>query len=73
MKNKLQEILNGWKNYTFKTPKVERLAKERLEICVSCKIKDRPGMTSYNTCRVCGCYVSAKVRSEKSSCPLGKW
>lgn len=71
----IEEIFSGWKNYTFQTPEIEEMAKERVKKCVSCKIKDGtvPGMRSNKTCKVCGCYVPAKVRSKNSHCPLKKW
>lgn len=69
----LQEIYEGWKNYTFKSPHVERIAKKRAEICVNCVIGDQSGMKPNKTCRFCGCYVPAKVRSLRSKCPKGKW
>lgn len=66
--NVLKEIYNGWKNYAFKSPEIEKLAKKRAEICADC-----PKLTNKKTCSVCGCYIPAKVRSEKSKCPLKKW
>lgn len=70
---KFEEIYVGWKNYVFRNPEMENVAKKRLKICVDCKINKKSGITPYNTCRVCGCYISAKVRSKKSNCPLNKW
>jgi hypothetical protein len=67
--NQLAEIFEGWKNLTFPpTPKVEELAKKRIEICVNC---DK--LTKRNFCKVCGCYMPAKVRSRKSKCLKGLW
>jgi len=65
---KLSEIINGWKNYAIKNPEVEALAKNRGKICANCK-----KLRNNNTCRVCGCYIPAKVRSLKSRCPEKKW
>jgi len=65
---KLGEIYNGWKNLAVKSPEVEEIAKKRAIICACCsKLKNN------NQCDVCGCYVPAKVRSLKSSCPIKKW
>lgn len=47
---------------------VEELASQRLAVCNSCSKK-----TKTNRCSECGCYLPAKVRSLKSSCPLNKW
>jgi hypothetical protein len=66
--SKLNEIYNGWKNYTFPSPEVEETAKKRITICVEC-----PKLTKTNTCALCGCFMPAKVRSLKSVCYLGKW
>ena len=66
--NKLQEIINGWKNYTFKNPEIENIAKNRAKICSNCS-----KLRKNNTCKICGCYIPAKVRSVKSKCPLRKW
>jgi hypothetical protein len=44
-------------------------AKERLQICLSCE-RLRPFIKQ---CGACGCFVYAKVRLKKASCPLGKW
>ena len=64
----LAEIFEGWKNYTFQNPQVEKEAKRRMTICVGCnKLKKN------NTCTLCGCYMPAKVRSPKSHCSLRKW
>lgn len=66
---KLQEIINGWTNYAIKNPQIEKLAKERAEFCVDCsQLKNNT-----NSCKICGCYIPAKIRSTKSKCPLKKW
>ena len=62
--SQLQEIYEGWKNLLFENPKVEKIAKERIKICVGCtKLK------SNNSCEICGCYMPAKTRSMGSHCP----
>ena len=68
-KDKLEEILNGWGNWLFKTPEVEEIARERVEICVECP------SNKGSTCGECGCPLFAKTRSmkETNKCPLGKW
>lgn len=69
MLDKFNEILSGWKNYAFKSEEVEKIAVNRLKICVECdKINNKN-----NRCTVCGCPISAKVRSLKTNCPLGYW
>lgn len=64
----LAEIYDGWKNYVFPSPEVEEIAKKRIEICVSCEF-----FTERKTCQKCGCFMPAKTRSVKSSCPIKKW
>ena len=68
--SQLQEIYEGWKNFTFPNPQVEVEAKNRIEICVSNKCKR---FRKNKTCAVCGCYMPAKARSPKSACPLNEW
>lgn len=68
--NKLSEIFDGWKNYTFPSQYVERTAKKRIQICVKNKCKQ---FKTNNFCKYCGCYMPAKVRSLKSKCGLGFW
>lgn len=64
----LKEIFLGWKNYIFKSPEHEELAKKRINICISCeKFKKN------KRCLVCGCFMPAKVRNQYSKCPLKKW
>lgn len=69
MKNKLFEIFDGWKNLTFPNANVECEAKRRIEICINNCDK----LTKKNTCKLCGCYMPAKVRSPKSKCLDNKW
>jgi len=64
---KIREILNGWKNVVWEKPEVEKLAYDRLTICSTCD------KNISNKCSECGCPLVAKLRSEYSKCPLGKW
>lgn len=66
--SRLSEIFKGWKNYVFPNPDIEKLAKERMEICVGCEF-----LSNRNSCELCGCYMPAKVRSPKSHCNEKKW
>ena len=65
----LSEIIIGWKNYIVKDPKIEIIAEKRMETCVKCDKLKRDN----NRCTVCGCYMVAKTRNLKSTCPLNKW
>ena len=66
--SRLSEIFEGWKNFTFPNPTIEKEAKRRIEICVGCS-----DLNQRNFCAKCGCYMPAKVRSPKSKCRLRKW
>jgi hypothetical protein len=68
--SRLSEIYEGWKNYIFPNPEIEKEAKRRIAICIETNCKE---MQPNNTCSLCGCYMPAKVRSPKSKCKLKKW
>lgn len=67
--DKLKNIYDGWKNLIFPSEEVEKLAKQRAEICSKC-----PSNVN-NTCKECGCPLISKTRSTKKTnvCPLNKW
>jgi hypothetical protein len=47
----------------------DTVAEERFNICKSC-----PRIIPVtNQCRECGCFMFAKTKLLKASCPLGKW
>jgi hypothetical protein len=84
-KVKLQNIVNGWYNLTIKNAVVEKIAIERANICAKCPFAEMSNGI-YTTvidnkttqirglkCTQCGCPLSAKVRSSKDYCPIGKW
>ena len=75
MSNAIAEIYAGWKNYAFKNPRIEKIAKDRIDVCVACvdEKTGNPGITNKKTCRYCGCFIPAKIRSFTSKCPLRKW
>lgn len=65
--NKAEEIMMGWKNFVFKDPKNEIIAKYRLEECLKClDVKHKLGVYY---CGICKCPIAAKARSPKSKCP----
>ena len=47
----------------------ELVAQERLEICNNCENLYK--LT--NQCRLCGCFVKAKVHLANTKCPITKW
>lgn len=47
----------------------EEVANARYEICKTC-----PELIKLSKqCKKCGCFMSAKTKLEKATCPLGKW
>ena len=62
----LKEMFSGYINLLG--DKEKELALSRAAECDIC-----PSQTKVKTCKECGCYLPAKVRSETSKCPLGKW
>ena len=47
----------------------EELTKSRMLICKAC-----PELIKLTTqCKKCGCFMAAKTKLEKASCPIGKW
>lgn len=72
--NKFTEIKEGWKNLIFPTPEVEKIAFERLDICITCiNNPDKQNIDLFTRCKKCGCVLEAKVRSLKSQCPDELW
>lgn len=47
----------------------ELLAEERFNICLAC-----PELINFTKqCKKCGCFMAAKTKLEKATCPIGKW
>jgi hypothetical protein len=45
------------------------LALKRFEICQTC-----PELIKLTKqCKKCGCFMNAKTKLEKATCPIGKW
>ena len=82
---KIQDIVSGFSYLVVKDSEIEKLAKKRAEICGKCphaKYSNKVntivvGETVHKIkgthCELCGCSLSAKVRSEDDRCPLRKW
>lgn len=76
-----KQILEGVSNSMFKKDHVEKIAKERLEICAKCPLIDNEGNKcmvpgTQPCCSACGCKLAFKTRSLSSECahPDGpKW
>lgn len=78
----ISNIINGWKSYLKNEN--NSLAIERSKICEKCPEamigtyeNFMPDETLKNVkglkCNQCGCPLSAKLRSTKEKCPIGKW
>lgn len=47
----------------------ESLSLNRYSICKSC-----PELIKLTTqCKKCGCFMAAKTKLQKATCPIGKW
>jgi len=46
----------------------KEVSSKRFDIC-----KDCDSLRANNTCKECGCYMIAKTKFKKASCPLDKW
>lgn len=83
----IKEIKEGFTNL-FKDkldwldPEIKKEATTRYRHCISCTlrvdnscspIKHGKNIETGKIVFGCGCVLSAKVRSPKSKCPLGKW
>lgn len=67
MGDKLNSIIEGWKNLVWLSPEIEKLAKARAEICNRCE------SNVLGVCIKCNCVLSAKVRSIVETCPKSLW
>jgi len=82
MKVSLKGILEGIWNSVFIKKEIEKIAKEREDICRNhCLMNSdaQKEMNNYKTfrpdfhCTVCGCDLHLKTRALSQECPLGKW
>ncbi len=69
MNGELSDIVEGWKNLIFNDPETEEVGKQRMLICMRCDQYSKLN----KTCRVCGCFMPAKVRLKNRNCPVQKW
>lgn len=47
----------------------QEIADERMAICNGCDVQN----VALKTCTACGCFLPAKVRLQKSACPMELW
>lgn len=80
---KISFIIQGWKNYVFESPEIEKSAKQKAKTCASCEhavmsvwddvlpdttLVEIKGMK----CDLCDCPLSTLLRSDKP-CKIGKF
>lgn len=77
---KFKQIAEGWKNYYFRDPEIEKMAQERATICAGCNFNNN-GVCDPNQCEEvdgkevcgCGCPLDKATRSPNKECPKNKW
>lgn len=70
---KYKENLGETRPWDLINPETEwasdEVATERYDICKAC-----PELIKLTKqCKKCGCFMAAKTKLEKATCPLGKW
>ena len=60
----LKDLVTGKLTFTTRSVKEDRQA-----LCTVCEVRDE----ARNICTACGCWLPAKVRLAKSSCPMELW
>ena len=79
MKLNISQIYEGWKNNLLPASdmkeEIERISKERLDICKSCPnhSSNHKTVRPDEHCVSCGCTLSAKTKCLSCECPIFKW
>lgn len=81
MKISIKGILEGAWNSIFVKEEIEKVAKERQDVCAGCSMNSDHAkrFNKYKTfrpdyhCVSCGCNIVMKTRAMAEHCPLGKW
>lgn len=71
-----KEIFIAWKSYIKPTKLEEKIAKDRLDVCIGCKFKKEifEKREWSAICGKCGCPLKAKIFSKEiNPCPMGYW
>jgi hypothetical protein len=70
---KYKKNLGSTRPWDMVNPTIERVsdedAEKRFSICRQCP--ELIELTSQ--CKKCGCFMKAKTKIERATCPLGKW
>lgn len=67
----MSKIISGFKNLIIKDEEIEKLSKERMDICNECPFLQN--IAGVKICGWCLCVLEAKTRSKESECPIGNW
>ena len=68
LSDKAKSIIVGWKNLITGKYKNDPLVSNRAKICYKCKYK-----TNNNFCKICKCYIPAKITVKDEKCPKLWW
>lgn len=71
-----KEIFVAWKTLARPTEFQSKVAKDRLDVCISCEFKKEVFEKSEWSaiCGKCGCPLKAKIFSQEiNPCPMEKW
>lgn len=63
---KISNIVTGFTNLV--TGRTIPQENKRMSICKKC-----PSFREDKRCEMCGCYMPAKVKAPKATCPQNKW
>jgi hypothetical protein len=66
-KSKISSIIEGWKNLLFRSNETNEVIISRSKICYNCD----KNISKF--CKLCGCFIPAKINSLQEKCPLNKW
>ena len=69
MVQKSTNIVEGWANLMTKRYKHTPFVKNRAQICYKCSNLNK--VTKF--CKLCGCFIPAKITVKKEGCPVGLW
>tara|TARA_B100000700_G_C14820552_1_gene749709 strand:- start:662 stop:895 length:234 start_codon:yes stop_codon:yes gene_type:complete len=75
----IRDISSGWLNYikskfpNLDTKEIERIAKQREDICIDCESLKFNRIFSRYICSECNCAFPAILYSSQKKCPLDKW
>jgi len=66
---KTSRIVEGWTNLLTNRHKNTPFVKSRAQICAKCKHLNN----TTKFCKLCRCFIPAKITVKKEKCPFGYW